>query len=580
MIRGVLDQIQIERTSLTESSPMGSIQTLYTNRKFSPADLETMEEQLFDESTESENTVIHYEENKFRYNDGVDLDLTSPISQRQASNDSIKYSKTLLNNILDEYTKGLKDYRDQVRQEVQSLFEECQFDIISNYMSSSTKIESQRHFDEVVDSKILLQLSRTPYPLLLHSLRPQLTAASLLCFLRKHFTQITHKNLIKLIILSTTILNMSNNSLLGMKFYAQMMINRTKRIISQLLRLEEYFSGCSYNINYQLNRRSIKQNKNSKLNLVNSSMHFLISMIVNRIGRIVSFGLNTSTLQKYITIYGLDDETEEIKVVRNIAKNTSSCACTWYNEPTRILRTLKYTRKVLICTLMSSMEIENDIRTEPGLEDAGLFLRRFWNRLGIEEPIRNGPDVMLSTRILGIANELKDISIFFTKMDTEIVDEKLLDSFDFTIEEDLEVVNEGNEDDRVHEMSQMIERLAMKLDLIELGKTNLTIGDLKDDVYDFLSYYNDVTSGKNSNNERKDNSNLRRLRMSEILFDDENNKSNKQKRRSSGMNFPIVSVVKHEESLVAEADKSNTENEEFQRVLEKLCSNTGDTSHS
>ncbi|TID31404.1 hypothetical protein CANINC_000033 [Pichia inconspicua] len=578
MIRGESDRLQIEHTVSTRAYKVPTIRNLIS------VDMETTDEQLFDDSNESENTVIHYEETMLSKN-GLNLNPV-PILQEQNSvepkkcSDSISKLIGYIGHLTCKYTKNSKKCKEQMFQELRSYSEEYQFEIVSNCMNLSGKKEKKfsvpPHSSE--DHEVSLNLLKTPYSLLLHSLRPQLIAFSLLCFIRRYFKQINLKNLVELTILSITFLNMSNNSLIGIKIYAQMMVHRTKRIINELLRLEDYFGKFSGAINRTPYKRVFHRCLNSKFNLVNSSMHFLISMLVNRIERIASFGLNKCTLKEYFIIYGIDDDLEETKVVKNIVKNTSSCACIWYNEPNRILRTLKFTRMVLICILMSSIEIESNYRTTSETENAEVFLINFWNKLGTDINA-NAPHVMISTKILGTAIELKSINSLIVKISEEIIDDKLLDSFnsenESSLNMDLDVVNESNEDDTVYELSQIIQTISTKLDLIELGKTDFDLTDLKDDVFEFFSYYKETTFGKTNSNEKKDSSNLRRLRMSEILFDDENKKVLKEKRRSSGMNFPIVSVVKNEDSFAIEEDKCNTENEEFQRVLEKLCSKNG-----
>lgn len=578
--------IELIRKEMDETVPLNTsskkIQLLLSSNKLLKENnvfqaLEEKEQDHFYEPNESDDTVIHYEENKFRYRISLDLGLdvekdnqTSTFDDTTEILDGITKSDMDVRSFLDVYIESIQNYKDEIQNEVRSLFEEFKFDIVSDYLSSKENNKSSTNLTTLNSgSRMSLQLLKTPYPLLLHSLRPQLTSFSIICFLRKHFRCIKRINTIKLMILSISILNMSNNAILGIKFYAQMMVNRVKNLIKHLMKLERYFASCNISIGRNTMKR--KSFKNSKLNIITSSMHFLISVIVKRIGQIIDLGVNMTALWKYLVVYGLEDDSEEIKVVRNIVKNPSSCSCAWYNEPSRILRTLKYVKKVLICVTMSTMEYENGYEAPNNCESSNVFMKKFWTKFGIDETALERKHLMFSTRILGIANQLSEFNTFIEQFEVEVVDYKLLDSFENITEEELEVVNERNEDERIRELSKLVEQLSLKLDLIELGiNQDNGIVELKDDVNELVLYYNEVSSG-NSASSMSRNMELKRLRMSEVLFDDCDSSENKQKRRSSGINFNIVSVVKNDESLVIHEDKSHTQDGEFREALEKLC---------
>lgn len=594
-----------------------------------------------DEEDQTDSTVIHYisHENfnninyissdekftsdidlkefeyKYKYDDTT-VDLTNSFEIITEKNISI-------DNLIDTYMKTIIQSESELNEEIRLSFEEFKFDIITDHLSvpmdskfgqpnnNINEMERNVRNNEIKETgdSIHIKLSTTPYLLLIHSIRPKMMSFSLICFIRKNFKKLSIKNILSLLILSISILNMTNNANIGIKLYSNMLINRTEKLMNLLLELEKYFFNANLTRNNFKRRRNLTDNHNnmnniSKLNLISSSIHLLISVIVKRIGKMIGYVSDIGCLWKYIIVYGLNADLEEVKVVKNVIENQSACSCVWFNEPIRLIRTLQYVRKVLLCVIMSSMEMvdvdDND------KQKAHIFMKQFWSKFGFDNIKWNIGKVTFATRLLGMSTCLDELIVFIDSLKNEIIgeDNKLgsLVNNDFTDEYDnnkdgnnifgLDIVNERNEDERINDLSQMVEKIAYKLDLIELGIDNGEgLAILKNDINGLVSRYNEVTSGKSPmpiNRKKNDNMELKKLRMSEILleeFNDITEVDEKNRRRSSGLNIKLFSVVKdNNEEKEKDAKQlacseivtnQNEDVSEFKKTLERLCSKQG-----
>lgn len=567
---------------------------------------------------ESDNTVIQYTGNK-KYLKEADFEINPDRSADNAEDfenstrilegttDSNSNSNLSVSECIELYIGNLIEYEVELKNEVQLLFDEFKFDIIANHLlASDNKIGGHNLADvnqELFNrNNISIQLSKTPYALLVHSIRPKLMSFSINCYLRKHLKSLKRKNTLVLLILSVSILNMFNNASGTLKFYSKMLICRTNKLISLFTTLERYFASCNIGLARNNSKRRITGtyvNKSSKLNLISSSIHFLISITVKRMEKLLKYGVNIGVLWKYLVVYELDGDFEEIKVVRNIIENPKSCACTWYNEPSRLLRTLKYVKKIFICFVMSSMEFD-DIMDEDNKEKYLLFMKNFWAKFGFEEIRWNNGTLRISTKILGIKTEIEGFTAFIESFTNEILDGESVNMEDFSSstgnEENyvrdfkLESLSERNEDDRIRELSRAVEQIAYKLDLIELGIQNEeALKNLNNDINKLVSCYNDVTTRKRSSAGSIANMDLKKLRMSEILLEEyEDDHPKKELRRSSGINVKLFSYATggtDEQEGVEELDRDvltscndeegdyENSSKEFRRTLEKLCVN-------
>lgn len=517
-----------------------------------------------------------------------------------------------IDDILDEYIYTVKQSEFDLINEVHLMFEEFKFDIITDHLSLPmesfiTRRTNNSNFDiELNDKKtqyldesingigenMVINLSETPYLLLLHSISPKLMSFSILSFLRRNILNINRTNVLSLLILSISILNMTGNSSRGLKLYSRMLIFRTKKLLILLPKLEKYLiksvknkSNRQNNIYYNSNF----QNKKTKLNLISSSIHLLISVFVKRIGKLISYVSNIGSLWKYIAVYALDNDFEEIKVIRNIIENPVSCSCTWVNDPLRLISSLQYVRKLLLCIIMSSMEIKENEKTEMiDNEKSIIFMKNFWSKFGFENIKWNINNLTFATRVLGMSTCLEELNIFIENLENEIIDEDIYinvennvdnECYDFLSKSDknylLDIVNEKNEDERIRNLNSIVSRIGYKLDLIELGvDNNDNIIKLKDDMNDLIKKYNELTSGKCSNTQDSiiNDMSLKKMRMSQILFeefDDNKEEIIKNKRRSSGINIKLFTVVKdkkEEEDKKEQEEKK--EEEEEQRTQE------------
>jgi hypothetical protein len=608
------DDININKSTSTfssvnnsETSSVSTTPHLLEKKNFE--DFNSIERDLFHDSYESDDTVI--------YHHNPD-DKTSKYNSYKENNKTIEILKASSNinltidELIDNYIQNLFQSKIELNSEIHLLFEEFKFDIITDYLLTSSDDKSGRFNDEeinevdVSENSMFIKLSDTPYLLLIHSIKPKLLSFSINCYIRNNIKRLDKKIIMKLLILSISIINMTNNSSAGIKLYSKMLINRTKKLIKLLSELEKFFS--IRNINFKRRNNSIIINKSTtNLNLISSSIHILISLIVKRIGILINYGINIGSLWKYLIIYGLDNNNEELKLVRNIIENPKSCSCTWYNEPSRLIRTLNYIKKILLCVIMSLMEIEEEEINEIDEQKCIIFMKKFWCKFGFEDiNFQNNKNLTFATKILGVSTKLDEFNSFIESFKNEIFSDFKINLNECTnINNDineLDVLSERNEDDRIRELSSLVESIGYKLDLIELGIDNddNKLLSLKDDIKNLVTCYNGVTSGEKFHNNKISNMELKKLRMSEILLDEDidNEYVKKSHRRSSGINVKLFTVVKdakkneeeeneeeeneeQDRDLINESiknDKNNVNinyNSEFKKTLEKLCLRKG-----
>lgn len=591
-----------------------------------------------DEGQETDNTVIHYSNEETTsqhtlndadfsayakgYIDSMNFELEQDYDNTTKILDGHTRRNLSIEDITDSYIFILKQSQVDLKNEIQRAFEEFKFDIITDHLSPpnesiyyrtasgpnrTTSEHIGRHVYESLDGgeeTVSIRLSDTPYLILLHSIRPQLMSFSILSFLRKKLHLLEKRTILSLLTLAVSIINMANNSNEGLKLYSKMLIYRTQKLTYSLLQLERFLSTSvsaknqakRYNLTIGGNNNSSKR---AKLTLISSAIHLLISVFVKRIGKMITYISNVGSLWKYIAVYGLDGDFDEIRIVRNIIQNPESCSCTWSNEPERLVRVLQYVRKMSLCIILSLMEVEEN--EEKDNVKATIFMKNFWSNFGFESVNWNVGSPTLATRLLGMCTCVEEFTTFVDLMKGEIVAEEvqLVDSnepgelseeFNENSRSDniygLGVLRERNEDERIRELSSMVGKVGYKLDLIELGMDSKEgIFTLKSDIDELVRCYNEVTSGKafrrNENTTTKDKD-LKRLRMSEILLDDFDGAAEKSRRnrRSSGIDLKLFSVVKTTDEVkpdrceIVQADERSSDTE-FRKTLERLCLDRG-----
>ena len=527
-----------------------------------------------------------------------------------------------IEDIIDSYVCMLKQSQVELKNDIHRAFEEFKFDIITDHLSppietiyyrtvSGPNITSSEHngrqayeaYDREEET-VSIRLSETPYLILLHSITPQLMSFSILSFLRRKLTLLDRRTILSLITLAVSILNMANNSSEGLKLYSKMLIHRTQKVTYSLLQLERFLSTSvsaksqakRYNLAASGNKNSSKR---ANLALIASAIHLLISVFVKRIGKMITYISNIGSLWKYIAVYGLDGDFDEIRMVRNIIENPESCSCTWLNEPGRLIRALQYVRKISLCIILSLMEIEES--EENDHVKATIFMKNFWSKFGFESINWNVGSPTLATRLLGMCTCIEEFTTFVDLIKVEVIagEVQIFDSREPSgsneeSNEDsrsdniygLGVVRERNEDEKIRELSSVVGKVGYKLDLIELGMDSKEgIFTLKNDIDELLRCYNEVTSGKaskrNENTTTKDKE-LKKLRMSEILLDDFDVAAEKSRRnrRSSGIDLRLFSVVKTSEEVKADRceivqSEERSSDTEFRKTLERLCLDRG-----
>lgn len=602
---------------------------------------------------DTDNTVIHrqYPGNKINF---LEFKAASLVEMDDFEGNTKR--NLTIEDIVDNYIQSLEQSEIELNNEIYLAFEEFKFDVITDHLSlpvdstynrtistsailgndlsrsttsRNTSCTTIGYFDyyslNELEENLFIKLSDTPYLLLLHSIRPKLTSFSIFSFIRKNISKLNKKCTLALMSFAVSILNMTDNSSKGLKLYSRMLILRTKKMTTSLLNFESYLlklvtiKGNQFR---KYNNITNNHSKQTRLNLISSSLHLLISVFVKRIGKMITYVSNIGSLWKYIAVYGLDGDFDEVKLVRNIVENPSACSCTWLNDPIKLIRTLQYVRKVLLCVIMSSMEVDEIEITDN--ENAILFMKNFWSKFGFDNIKWNIGSLTFATRLLGMSSCLDEFTSFINNLKNEIIDDTLPilhesnyfnpngetpSSFSTLNMSDnaykLDIVNERNEDERIRTLSSIVDRIGYKLDLVEIGMDNSDEGllSVKNDIDALINCYNEVTSGTslitNSTNTKNRNE-LKKLRMSEILLDEFNESSQqtaekKQKnRRSSGFNVKLFSVVKSEETnendqgkeKEKEKDKDNfnnnkqefiseatsfDNNSEFRKTLEKLC---------
>lgn len=543
-----------------------------------------------------------------------------------------------LDESLDFYVNSIKQSKTNLNNELYSLFEEFKFDLITDHLSIPIESIHSHHNDRYKNilkfdsnnngnqNKIqTIDLSTTIYSLLLHSIKPELYSFAILCFVKRKFHKLNKKTILSLLILSVYNINMVNNASIGIKLYANTIITRTNKFISLLTLLEKYF--FDFNImknnkkwnNTNINNVHSNVNNNSKLitklNLISSSIHLLISILVKKIGKMITFVLDIGCLWKYIVVYGLNNDLEEIKIIRNIIENPTTCSCIWFNEINRLIKTLQYIKKLFLCIIMSCIEIKNNENKAEDENKAKIFMKNFWSKFGYKEIKWNINNLTFPSRLLGLSIILDDSVKFLQIIKFEIIDDnnfqldKNEEKFSKDIEKNsrLEIVNERNEDERIREVSKIVDKIGYKLDLIELGiknkdnndnkeNNNSELFEIRNDINLLVNKYNEITSGKLVNSLNKDitispirvtrcnDNNLKKLRMSEILFDDNetnssNNEFEKLNRRSSGnggLNIKLISIIKDteiDENVYSEDIlRRNVSDKEFKDQLDSKLS--------
>lgn len=579
----------------------------------------------FNIHNETEDTVIHYP-NEY-YNDVNAIGDFTGILEGDTKRSNIN-----IDELVDRYVDNIIGSKNKLNNEIYLLFEEFNFDLVTDNLLSNSHNNTinfsadDRSINEDFENNMFIKLSNTPYLVLIHSIKPEILSFSINCYLRKNILKLDRTIILKLLILSISIINMKNNSKLGLKLYSKMVINRTRKLIKNLKDIENYYLRNTINAS----------KRTTKINFLSSSIHFLISIIIKKIEQLLlNFGINLITLWKYLVLYGLDSNFEELKIIRNIIENPASCSCIWYNELSRLVKTLQYIKKILICIIINSMHLNNtnttgdsDHERENELEAYSL-IKVFWSKFGIETLKLNNSNqsrLLFETKVLGISTILDTFNTYLNNFKGELVEDEYNNDYEdeSTNYYKLDVLSERNEDDRIIELNRLIEKIGFKLDLIELGINTKNekndddeILNLRCDIDSLVNHYNEITgisrnmtsgksiykpgyrpkskteckSNRNSKSESKfnDDLGLKRLRMSEVLldeFDDDNKDMTARNRRSSGINVKLFSVVKDdhgqkegedgeeeggEGEIIVDDEKVNKNDNEFKKTLEKLC---------
>lgn len=603
-----------------------------------------------DEGQETDDTVIHYISEEPVPQDTL---KGSPYAARAKSHEGIMdfefendcenttnilegntRANLSIDDVADGYVYTLKQSQLELKNELHSAFEEFKFDIITDHLSlpfestysrslsgsyiDPTNANSVRHFDNIndrIEETVSIRISDTPYLVLLHSIRPQLMSFSIISFVRRRLSILKKRTTLSLMTLAISILNMANNSTEGLKVYSKMLIYRTQRLAFTLLQLEQFLSisattkNLAKKSNSIINNNSDNSSKRTRMNLMSSSIHLLISVFVKRIGKMITYVSDIGSLWKYIAVYGLDGDFDETKIVRNIIENPESCSCTWQNESGRLIRALQYVRKLSLCIIMSMMELED--HEDKDKDKSVIFMRNFWAKFGFENVKWNVGSPTFATRLLGMCTCLDEFIVFVDSFKREIIEKDvhfstgheqnnpINDSNESKCSRSahgLDVVSEKNEDDRIRELNSMVSKIGYKLDLIELGMdTRDSLFTLRNDIDELVRCYNEVTSGKalkRNDSLMTRNNELKKLRISEILLDemsDGTDDKKKKKRRSSGIDLKLFSVVRSNADERAAESRNVEETEidvqtseiiqldvpekeaEFRETLEKLC---------
>lgn len=566
-----MDSMDTFTSISTQTSPMLDMEQFLKEEILNPIDSSYG-------SHDSDSTVIQYAQNVCRNTFEIDAQLNQNFTKDFHALSTKKRASTTINKfeaLFNRYINAVRESEEATDLDIHTTFEEFKYDVITNYLSrTSTHFHSAIELDNSTNEyenqddakeRLFIKLRDTPYAILLHSVMPKLIVFSIGSYIRNNIKLLGLRAKISLTILITSIVNMVNNAKNGVKFYANLMKYRTRKLLRRISDLERYFT-----------KEKVRKRKvgTSKVNILSSSVHFLITVLVKRIHGFIMIGINPSSLWNYLVLYGLDHNLEELKVVRSITNNSGNCSCIWNDQFARLIRTLDYVKKILLCVIMSSVELRNNGFGDEEIKKCKAFTRKFLNKFGFEDPIMKEQNLQISTRILFITVNVSDLLDFLESFRKE------LGSGDYgynTCEtSELDTLSETNEDERVKELSDIIDRITTKIDLVELGinSKESNMEHLGKEIDDLVKCYREMASGK-SKRMTFDNIELKKLRMSDILLDEFEEEQLKKHRRSSGLNVSLVSVVKEEEEEEAcediVVDEQATATEEFKKTLEKLC---------
>ncbi|GMM30435.1 hypothetical protein DAMA08_031800 [Martiniozyma asiatica (nom. inval.)] len=500
------------------------------------------EVELYDEHDESD-TVIHY-------HDGLNgLGILQLVD---------KYIQSTLN------TYSALDHN------LKTTFEAFKFDIIANQLlanhsSSQSSLSTSISAVGSSQNNMSINLSDTTYGPLLHSFRPRIVALSLLYYVKINYKLIKKHEKYKKILLAVSLINLECDARAGVRFYAQMIINRTKKMVSIMNNIDRK----------SINSTLLKFRKPNNVEFVCSLYHFAINMFSRQVSEMIRYIDDIGWLWKYLVVYGLENSLthglhqEESKVIRCVTGNTNCCSCTWRNEPNRLLRALKYVKKISLCVIMSILEDETHAgdSNEADRIKAQIFVNQFDNLTSHQKL----PPLTFPTRLLCLIKIMDRIIFSFSNLYNEF---NLLEP---TISEDiastvpLDVVPESNEDIRIQELGTLVNDLRQKLDMIELGhESNNKFSTIGDDINNLLIKYQEMVNPKEEksiNWKRRTSRRHSSKRMSDLFFSDgdldsiQNEKESR--RRSSGLNFSLITVVPDEES---------NSRDQLKKTLEKLTS--------
>jgi hypothetical protein len=294
-------------------------------------------------SFESDSTVIHYQYStpKSQQNHRHSLDLEMDL-QEYAIDEDIFNTENLegstqthalsIDDVMDSYVANYLQFKDNVYNQLRLTLEEFKFDVFTNHLTMPDA-SSHSRYSTVDDNNnnngdgvggieneclssygddLYLKISDTPYMVLIHSIRPKLISFLILSHLRRRLriagacegAKYKRAN-IKLLILAVSILNMSNNAQLSLTLYFNVLMNRTKQILQTLGKFEKY-------VLFHMQRRSSTSNSNSaQLNLLTSTLHTLVTLIVKKTRTMLSYGgMNINSLWQFLIIYGLNGDIE------------------------------------------------------------------------------------------------------------------------------------------------------------------------------------------------------------------------------------------------------------------------------
>ena len=182
------------------------------------------------------------------------------------------------------------------KEEIRRINESFKFDMINDELLK--RGDGNYDIKEIIN-EYSISISKTPYKVLLHSIKPKIIAFSILSYIRGHIIENKLSNgsirreIIQLIIISILILNAVQNASIGLQIYMNIFVERSRLMVKSIRRLEGIYEK------YGDSKRIVK-----------ISEQFLVECIMMRVKRIRRWS-NNAVLKTYLSLYDVKEIDQE-----------------------------------------------------------------------------------------------------------------------------------------------------------------------------------------------------------------------------------------------------------------------------